>query len=82
MANRLYKDFLLVSFPTYDAVKRKWLAQVTISWRDQGHFNDHRINPRRGFENDIEAIEKGFNLGRLWVDQKSVGSMTAVPVSK
>jgi hypothetical protein len=82
MANRIYKDFLLVSFPTYDEVKRKWLAQVTISWREQDHFNVHRINPPRGFVHDIEAIEKGFNLGRLWVDQKSVGAVTAVPVSK
>ena len=74
MANRLYKDYLLVSFPKFDEVKRKWLVQVTISWREQDHFTFHRINPPRGFENDIEAVEKGFSLGRFWVDQKSLGS--------
>jgi hypothetical protein len=70
MANKIYKDHLIVSRPRYDEIEKTWFAYVTISWRGNGHLHIHSLDPPKAFEAKEDATVEGFRLADLWVDHR------------
>jgi hypothetical protein len=54
----------------HDRVKPIWFVRVTIFWRSGFRFRFDTIMPPDSFHSEEMAIENGFRVGELWVDQR------------
>lgn len=80
VACKIHKGHLLVCRTemaprlNYDRMKPMWFVCVTISWLSKSRVRLHKLTPQDPFHNEEMAIENGFRLGELWVDQQLSGN--------
>jgi hypothetical protein len=69
VANRIYKDYLLVWYVSPDQDTGHWIPQMKISWTVGGESQFHSFNgpPQISFD---DARELGKDLAAAWVDNK------------
>jgi hypothetical protein len=70
VANKTYKDHLIVSRPIHNEDDPQWCLFVSISWSVDGNFHTHSLKTRKTFETEEEATDEGLRFGELWVDNK------------
>ena len=69
MWSRLYRDHVLMAFPTYDIAKHGWVPQVDINWfLGTSHDSTFVRFPRR-FLTEDEAVSCALARGQAWIDK-------------
>ena len=70
MWSRLYRDHVLMAFPTYDIAKHGWVPQVDINWfLGTSHDSTFVRFPRR-FLTEDEAVSCALARGQAWIDKR------------
>jgi len=70
MWSRLYRDHVLMAFPTYDSAKHAWVPQVDINWfLGTSHDSTFVRFPRR-FLTEDEAVSCALARGQAWIDKR------------
>jgi hypothetical protein len=69
VANRLYKEHLLIWTAKYEAMNDLWTPEIFIYWTLNSRYQSHRFKgPSQ--DNEIEALAIGRQLAEGWVDAK------------
>lgn len=70
MWSRLYRNHVLMAFPTYDSAKHAWVPQVDINWfLGTSHDSTFVRFPRR-FLTEDEAVSCALARGQAWIDKR------------
>lgn len=70
MWSRLYRNHVLMAFPTYDSAKHGWAPQVDINWfLGPSHDSTFVRFPNR-FLTEDEAVNWALARGQAWIDQR------------
>lgn len=70
MWSRLYRDHVLMAFPTYDIAKHGWAPQVEInSFLGPSHDSTFVRFPNR-FPTEDEAVNWALVRGQAWIDKR------------
>jgi len=68
MWSRLYRDHVMMAFPTYDSAKHAWAPQVDINWFfGPAHASKFVRFPNR-FITEDEAATWALARGQVWID--------------
>lgn len=70
MWSRLYRNHVMLAFPTYDSAKHAWAPQVDINWF-LGAARDSKFVrfPTRCMTEE-EAVRRALARGQTWVDNR------------
>lgn len=70
MWSRLYRNHVLMAFPSYDSAKHGWVPQVDINWfLGTSHDSTFVRFPRR-FVTEDEAVSCALARGQAWIDKR------------
>ena len=70
MWSRLYRNHVLMAFPTYDSAKHGWAPQVDINWfLGPSHDSTFVRFPSR-FLTEDEAVNWALVRGQAWIDKR------------
>jgi hypothetical protein len=70
MWSRLYRNHVLMAFPTYDSDKHGWAPQVEVnSFLGPSHDSMFVRFPNR-FQTEDEAVNWALARGQVWIDKR------------
>jgi hypothetical protein len=75
MASQSFREYLLISRPTFNRRTQSWVPFVHISWKE-GSYNLDESLERFISEQDAEC--RGFVLAKRWIDSQSLQSRVAL----
>ena len=70
MWSRLYRDHVLMAFPTYDSAKHAWVPQVDINWFIGTSHDSTFVRFPRRFLTEDEAVSCALARGQAWIDKR------------
>ena len=70
MWSRLYRDHVLMAFPTYDPAKHAWVPQVDINWFLGSLHDSTFVRFPRRFLTEDEAVTCALARGQAWIDKR------------
>ena len=70
MWSRLYRDHVLMAFPTYDSAKHAWVPQVDIDWFLGTSRDSTFVRFPRRFLTEDEAVTCALARGQAWMDKR------------
>lgn len=68
MWSRLYRNHVMMAFPTYDSAKRAWAPQVDINWFCGPSHDSKFVRFPNRFLTEDEAVNWALARGQAWVD--------------
>ena len=69
MWSRLYRNHVLMAFPTYDSAKHAWVPQVDINWFIGPSHDSRFVRFPVRFLTEDEAVSWALSRGRAWIDK-------------
>jgi len=70
MWSRLYRNHVLMAFPTYDSAKHAWVPQVDINWFLGTSHDSTFVRFPRHFLTEDEAVSCALARGQTWIDKR------------
>jgi hypothetical protein len=79
MWHRLYRDHIIMAFPSFDTARNGWAPQANISWC-VGSGRDFKFVrfPIR-FTTESEAVAYSLKRGQAWIDTRLKQSSSIAP---
>lgn len=68
MWSRLYRNHVLMAFPTYDSAKHAWVPQVDINWFIGPSHDSTFVRFPVRFLTEDEAVSWSLSRGQAWID--------------
>jgi hypothetical protein len=68
MWSRLYRNHVMMAFPTYDSAKHAWAPQVDINWFSGPSHDSKFVKFPNRFLTEDEAVNWALARGQRWVD--------------
>jgi len=68
MWSRLYRNHVLMAFPTYDSAKHAWVPQVDINWFIGPSHDSRFVRFPVRFLTEDEAVSWALSRGQAWID--------------
>jgi hypothetical protein len=69
MADVAYKQYLIVSVPVFDALTLTWRPSVTVSWKIDGHREQHTLTSLPNLFHSAQNAEYGgVRMAKEWID--------------
>ena len=68
MWSRLYRNHVLMAFPTYDSAKSAWVPQVDINWFLGAAHDSKFVRYPNRFMTEDEAVNWALARGQAWID--------------
>ncbi len=68
MWSRLYRNHVLMAFPTYDSAKHAWVPQVDINWFVGPSHDSRFVRFPVRFLTEDEAVRCALSRGQAWID--------------
>ena len=70
MWSRLYRNYVIMAFPTYDTIANAWAPQADINWF-AGSSHDSKFVPfSKRCATEEEAVTWALRRSELWVDNR------------
>ena len=70
MWSRLYRNHVLMAFPTFDSAKHAWVPQVDINWFIGASRDSTFVRFPRRFLTEDEAVTCALVRGQAWIDKR------------
>ena len=70
MWSRLYRNHVLMAFPTYDSAKHAWVPQVDINWFMGASHDSTFVRFPSHFLTEDEAVRWALARGQAWIDKR------------
>jgi hypothetical protein len=70
MWSRLYRNHVLMAFPTYDSAKHAWVPQVDINWFLGPSHDSTFVRFPSHFLTEDEAVRWALARGQAWIDKR------------
>ena len=70
MWSRLYRNHVIMPFPSYDTTTNSWAPQVNITWCLGPSRESEFVRFPNRFTTEAEAITCALRRGRAWVDNR------------
>jgi hypothetical protein len=70
MWNRLYRNHVIMPFPSYDTATNAWAAQVDISWCTGSSREWEFVKFSNRFTTETDAIACALRGGEAWIDRR------------
>jgi hypothetical protein len=70
MWNRLYRNHVIVPFPSYDTATNAWAPQADISWCAGPSRNSEFVKFSNRFMTEADAVAGAFRDGEAWIDNR------------
>jgi len=69
MWSQLYRNHVLMAFPTYDSAKHAWVPQVDINWFVGPSHDSTFVRFPVRFLTEDEAVSWALSRGQAWIDK-------------
>ena len=73
MWSRLYRDHVIIAFPSYDTATQGWAPQAAISWWIGSSRGFEFVRFPNRFMTEQEAVSCALTMGQRWVDSRLSG---------
>ena len=70
MWSRLYRDHLIMPFPSYDTAVNGWAPQVDISWCVGPARDSEFVRFPNRFMTENQAVSYALRKGQAWIDER------------
>jgi len=70
MWSQLYRNHLIMPFPSYDTATSSWVPQADITWCTGGAREFEFVRFPKRVSSEAEAIRCALELGRNWIDDR------------
>ena len=70
MWSRLYRNHVIMAFPTYDTVANAWAPQADINWFVGSSHDSKFVQFSKRCTTEQEAVTWGLRRSELWVDNR------------
>jgi hypothetical protein len=70
MWNRLYRNHVIMPFPSYDTATNAWASQADISWCAGSSRESEFVKFPNRFMTEAEAVACAFRNGEAWIDNR------------
>jgi hypothetical protein len=70
MWNRLYRDHLIMPFPSYDTVTNGWAPQADISWCAGASRESEFVTFPKRFATEADAVGFALRSSEAWIDNR------------
>jgi hypothetical protein len=70
MWNRLYRNHVIMAFPTYDTVANAWAPQADINWFAGSSRDSKFVQFSKRCTTEEEAVTWALRRGEVWVDNR------------
>src|SRR3990172_9289236 len=70
MWSRLYRNHVLMAFPTYDSARQAWVPQVDINWFMGASHDSTFVRFPSHFLSEDEAVRWALARGQAWIDKR------------
>jgi hypothetical protein len=70
MWSRLYRNHVIMAFPTYDTVANAWAPQADINWFAGSSHDSKFVRFSKRCTTEAEAVTWGLRRSEIWVDNR------------
>ena len=70
MWSRLYRNYLIMAFPTYDTIANAWAPQSDINWFAGSSHDSKFVQFSKRCATEEEAVTWALRRSELWVDNR------------
>ena len=78
MWSRLYRNHVIMAFPTYDTVANAWAPQADINWFAGSSHDSKFVQFSKRCASEEEAVTWALRRSELWVDNRLRGLSRAI----
>jgi hypothetical protein len=72
MASLAYKYYWIVSVADFDALTLTWTPHVSVSWKIDGHHQQHALTSLPNLFFSVESAEDcGVKQAKAWIDGRA-----------
>jgi hypothetical protein len=76
MWNRLYRNHVIMPFPSYDTATNAWASQADISWCAGASRESKFVKFPNRFMTEADAVACALRSGEAWIDNRLGGLRT------
>jgi hypothetical protein len=70
MSSRLYRNHVIMAFPTYDTIANAWAPQADINWFAGTSHDSKFVKFSKRCTTEKEAVTWVLRRGEVWVDNR------------
>ena len=70
MWSRLYRNHVIMAFPSYDTVANAWAPQANINWYAGSSHDSKFVRFSKRCTTEEEAVTWGLRRSEVWVDNR------------
>jgi hypothetical protein len=70
MWSRLYRNHVIMAFPSYDTVANAWAPQADINWFAGSSHDSKFVRFSKRCTTEEEAVTWGLRRSEVWVDNR------------
>jgi hypothetical protein len=70
MWSRLYRNHVIMAFPTYDTVANAWAPQADINWFAGSSHDSQFVRFSKRCTTEEEAVTWALRRSEVWVDNR------------